>query len=555
MKTTEEIISMPRVAYSLIRWSDGPQGEGHSKKRQEGFAPRWCQAHEVRLDDSMSMVLDGESAFRGHHRRPGKRKVRALADFLESIRVGKVAKGSILIIENLDRLSREDIDEAWEFFRSILKAGVDVVTESPERHYTKESLKDLFSILEVKFIMYRAHDESLQKSRRLRKVWQDKKEQARSRRTPQSARCPAWLELKNGEYRIIAEREAVIRRMIDFSLKDNYGARRIASILTQEKVPCFGWSGEWTCSYVHIILTSPGLYGVYEPTELNFETGATRKTGEQVAGYYPPIATEEEWIALQHARKMRKRSSGRPDGSERNLFTGMLYDADSRERMHLKVNGPCVYLAVYRGPKKISTPYYPLRDLIIRTLDRLKAEDVLPPSDEGASKLQRLSDLTREVHALTDRLAVLESQQNDPETDPDLLKSVQRGIVEVARRRRERAKQLRELEEQVDTNQTKSLGACQSALEYLDTPERRRMARNRIRQLVHSIYVYIQRLNRKKSIVHVQMYLVGGRRLYRQLIPADLPFGVSVWQLGDCDFRAGNVGDAASAPQPSHVIG
>ena len=125
-------MEMPKVGYSLVRWSDPTQRKGHSQERQDDFATRWCQSHSIRLDDSMHMILDGQSAFRGHHRQHSTKKLRPLADFLEAIRTGRITKGSILILENIDRLSREEIDEAWELFRSILKADVDVVTETPE---------------------------------------------------------------------------------------------------------------------------------------------------------------------------------------------------------------------------------------------------------------------------------------------------------------------------------------------------------------------------------------------------------------------------------------
>ncbi|EGJ88532.1 hypothetical protein SF434370_1370 [Shigella flexneri 4343-70] len=70
----------------------------------------------------MSFKDLGKSAFSGKHLKGG------LGDFLTAIEKGLVKAGDTLLIESLDRLSRQDIDIASELLRRILRAGVDVVT-------------------------------------------------------------------------------------------------------------------------------------------------------------------------------------------------------------------------------------------------------------------------------------------------------------------------------------------------------------------------------------------------------------------------------------------
>jgi DNA invertase Pin-like site-specific DNA recombinase len=568
---------MPQVAYSLIRYSDPQQRQGHSKERQEGFAERWCAANNARLDTDLSMLLDGQSAFRGKHRKQGKRDraVRPLAQFLDDIKTGRVAPGSILIMEHIDRLSREEIDEAYEFFRSILRAGVDVVTERPERRYTKKDLNNFAVVLEVKFAMYLAHEESVKKSERIGRAWAAKKHLAEEQKAPVSISCPAWIEVvgPDGEpakgrgrvrasdahrfkYRLVPDRAALVRRMVDMALGEGLGANRIAHALKDEGTPCFGRKGRWTPNYVGGILKSPALYGAYQRRGVDVE-GNVRPQGDPVPGFYPAVASYEEWLALQGASKRRQRTSGRPGDGEANLFTGILYEAISRERcsvgtFRIRTKG-LVYK--YLRPWQHDTrggmvPYVPLENGIVRALIQLKPEDVLPPGEEAGEALRRINDLSNEVMGLGERIATLEAQQNDPSTDPDLLPSVQAGIVACRRRQREKAKELRALEEEASTSRTKSLGACQSALSLLDTPERRRIGKARIRQLVDSIWIVVQAINTKTKIVHVQIYLRGGRRVPCVVLPLrPLPPGTRAWQLRGCDFRAGDVGDAARRPR------
>jgi DNA invertase Pin-like site-specific DNA recombinase len=599
-----EALAMPQVAYSLIRYSDPQQRQGHSKERQEGFAERWCAANNARLDTDLSMLLDGQSAFRGKHRKRTGCGVKPLAQFLDDIKTGRVAPGSILIMERIDRLSREEIDEAYEFFRSILRAGVDVVTERPERRYTKKDLNNFAVVLEVKFAMYLAHEESAKKSERIGAAWAAKKLQAEKRKAPVSISCPAWIELVglDGEpvkvlgpdgkpvnrgrvrlsdadrykYRVVPDRAAVVRRMIDLTLDEELGADRIAHILNDEGTPCFGRGpnkkgrdgkdrdkkARWTPNYVRGILKSPALYGAYQRRGVDAE-GNVRLQGEPIPEFYPPVIGYEKWLALQKVIKANFRACGRPGDGEANLFTGIITEAISRERcsvatFRIKAKGLVYkYLRPFQYDKRGGMiPYENLEHGIVRALSELKPEDVLAPGEEADAQLRRINDLSKEVEALAERVAYFEAKQQDPATDPDLLPSVEAGIIDCKRRHREKVKALRALEEEASTSRTKTLGACQSALSLLDTPERRRVGKARIRQLVESIWIVCQTINTKTKIVHVQIYLRGGRRVYWQVSPLrQLPEGTRVWQLGRCDFRAGDVGDAARRPRKAKLVG
>ncbi len=576
-----ESLAMPQVAYSLIRYSDPQQRQGHSKERQEGFAERWCAANNARLDTDLSMLLDGQSAFRGKHRKRTGSGIKPLAQFLDDIKTGRVSAGSILILEHIDRLSREEIDEAWEFFRSILRAGVDVVTERPERRYTKKSLNNFAVVLELKFAMYLAHEESVKKSERIGRAWAAKKRQAEEQKAPISTSCPAWIEVvgPDGEaakgrgrvrasdahryhYRLVPDRAAVVRRMVDLAIGQGLGANRIAHVLKDGGTACFGRKGRWTPNYVREILKSPALYGAYQRRGVDAE-GNVRRQGEPVPGFYPAVSSYEEWLALQAAIKRRFRASGRPGDGEANLFTGIIYEAISRERcsvgtFRIKTKG-LVYK--YLRPWQHNTrggmiPYEPLEAGIVRAIIQLKSEDVLPPGQEADVQLRRINDLSNELMALADRIAYFEAKQTDPATNPDFLPSAEAGINDCRRRHREKAKELRALEEEASTSRTKTLGACQSALSLLDTPERRRVGKARIRQLVESIWIVVQAINTKVKIVHVQICLRGGRPVYLQVYPSrPLPAGTRVWQIGGCDFRAGDVGDAARRPRKPKLVG
>ncbi len=160
-----------RRAISYIRFSSERQLKGDSVRRQSKLVTDWLDKNpEFYLDSSLSFKDLGKSAFSGKHLKGG------LGDFLTAIEKGLVKAGDTLLIESLDRLSRQDIDIASELLRRILRAGVDVVTLSDGEHYTRESLKDPLALIKSILIMQRAHEESLRKSERVQAAWNRKKE-------------------------------------------------------------------------------------------------------------------------------------------------------------------------------------------------------------------------------------------------------------------------------------------------------------------------------------------------------------------------------------------
>src|SRR5262245_17290487 len=120
---------MPPLAYSYLRFSSPQQAAGDSIRRQTQATRDWCDRNKVPLDESLTLRDEGVSAFRGKHRE--NPDVHGLATFLAAVKTGRVPRGSFLVVENLDRLSRESIVPAVNLFTGILLAGIKVVQLQP----------------------------------------------------------------------------------------------------------------------------------------------------------------------------------------------------------------------------------------------------------------------------------------------------------------------------------------------------------------------------------------------------------------------------------------
>ncbi len=122
-------------AYSYIRFSTPEQARGDSLDRQKDKAAKWALDHGLELDTELKMTDAGVSAHRGKNARTG-----ALAGFVTAVEKGYVPEGSYLLVENIDRLTRDDMSEAITLFMRIINAGVTVVTLTNNNAYSKESV-------------------------------------------------------------------------------------------------------------------------------------------------------------------------------------------------------------------------------------------------------------------------------------------------------------------------------------------------------------------------------------------------------------------------------
>jgi len=154
-------------AYSYVRFSTPEQCKGDSLRRQTELSERYAVEHGLVLDSSLRLQDLGVSAYSGEHRSDKS----SLGQFLKLVEGGKIEKGSVLLVENFDRLSRQEITKALQQFLDIINKGIKIVTLIDNREYTEETVNANVGELIVSLtIMARAHEESAIKSRRLTEV-------------------------------------------------------------------------------------------------------------------------------------------------------------------------------------------------------------------------------------------------------------------------------------------------------------------------------------------------------------------------------------------------
>jgi DNA invertase Pin-like site-specific DNA recombinase len=330
------------AAYSYIRWSTDVQKLGDSERRQLEKSREYAQEHNLELIEEMSD--SGISAFRGKNVAEGK-----LASFLKAIRDKKIKKGSYLLVENFDRLSRQDPLTAFGIFAEIVKAGIVIVTLHDEKQYGNGNESDLGSLIVSLVSMSRSHEESVVKSTRIASAWSNKRKNGNA--APLTARCPLWLTLPKIDpnnktnaprhFTVNKARAAVVKRIFQ-DCAAGIGIHIIMNRLNSSKTPTFSGQGGWAKSSIGKILHNRAVLGEFQPCR---RVGNKRiPEGEPIPNYYPAIISPDLFYKAEQSlnqRFLREGGKGKPIGGRRsnNLFGGIMRCAYCNHPMHYQDKG------------------------------------------------------------------------------------------------------------------------------------------------------------------------------------------------------------------------
>ena len=394
-------------AFSYLRFSTPEQIKGDSFRRQTEAAQAYAERDGLDLDDELTFRDLGVSAFRGTNFIEG-----ALGQFIAAVDDGRIPKGSYLLVENLDRLSRDSIRTARDRFEAILDKGINIVTLTNGKTYSAEGY-DLTDMLLTLLDMSRAHEESALKSKRLREAWSNKKQRAATEGHKLTSECPGWLKLNGQEFEVIEDRAAVVRRIFRMAL-DGHGKASIALTLNKERIPTFGSADAWSAAYIRLVLRNPAVIGRYQPMKKMFDpqTGKRRREqdGAPIEGYFPAIIETTDFYRIQRAPVGVSGRKGRPIA---NIFAGLVHCGKCGGSMAYVNKGPGrhgQYLACDNARRKhtciaLSVRYHSITNAIMSSLEagELDVRNLL-----GNGRVDRKRELVHRVEAIDGQIDELE---------------------------------------------------------------------------------------------------------------------------------------------------
>lgn len=440
---------MKRRAISYLRMSTDRQLDGHSLARQTQATKAYCEANNLDLVEELEDI--GVSGYSGANSTKGQ-----LGVFFQALRNGEVEPNTILIVESLDRLSRQDPLTAMSQFSEMLSYGVELHTLFDKQVYSKESVGANAGQLFLSIgAMVRAFEESETKSKRLKAVWASKKKDQTQIVTSQ---VPFWIKVNkntNGKaisFELRPDEAHCIRTIFDLSINQNLGSQAITSYLNsnkdrfpRHKASSRNKDNGWSESYIKSVFNNPAVYGVYQPHKR--VNGKRVPDGEPFNNYYPTVISEEEFLLNKSRIAQRKiKGGGRKSVNFNNLFRGLLYCRSCGSKISFKDNvankGGSILrcdLAKQRRANCNSLPirYQPFEDLFFMAFQDVDFVTAISSNDfkgkERALELQitkieeELSRTKKQLDVLVEEL----SQPDQPQRVKEILRTKLNDLSEV----------------------------------------------------------------------------------------------------------------------------
>lgn len=325
------------TAYAYSRYSSAAQSEGDSLRRQLKASFDFAEKHGLDLDTTLQDL--GVSGYSGLNRIKG-----ALGSFIRRVESGQIAHGSYLLVDSLDRFSRESETQVLNMLTGLTLKGIKVVNVA-EGHIL-DADADASDFIRVVIHASRSRKESEEKSRKVRLARAEERRLAREHKTPATPIAPHWLKLvDDGKGRKVwqkqPDRVEVIERI--FAMKEaGLGNAFICKTLNAEGVKTpkpprkkagkpQGTSGKWFNTTVGDIVSSRTVLGEYQPWTTH-PLGISRPKdepkrvpdGPAIVGFYPPIIEEAQFNRVQALVEARKNPNARPAAKAfRNLLIGL----------------------------------------------------------------------------------------------------------------------------------------------------------------------------------------------------------------------------------------
>jgi DNA invertase Pin-like site-specific DNA recombinase len=507
-----------KIAYSYIRFSTPEQLKGDSKRRQMALSKSWCELNKFTLDESLHLFDQGVSAFKGKNATQGK-----LGAFIKAVEAGQVKKGSVLLIESLDRLSRNQVPQALQLFLNILNLGIVIVTLNPEERFDLKTLNEIQLIVAI-ITLSRAHGESALKSSRVGDAWKTKRENIGQ--TKLTARCPTWLTLSEDRTHFLQKPESVatVKRIFRMSA-DGMGIGAIVKRLHADDVKPIGTANCWHRSSITKLLNNRSVLGEFTPRHGRGGTSMKHRpqAGDMIPDYYPSIITETDFYKVQAAIKARTIQRGPMGKRVANLFTGLLHDALDGSTMEIvnkgkRSNGRKLVSSAARrgekGAKYVSFPYNDFELAVLSFLKEIKPADILPNQPQADTLRDQLEGTIGKLASIKSKIKKMKAKLTALD-DSDMFDSLMDVFTDLEKQKRDTAGKLEQLKLELHHSTEPTIADTQEIIEMLDSAkgdeltELRIRLKARIRSLVSEIWV-VPLANGKHRIALTQVFFQQG---------------------------------------------
>ena len=313
-KSVDEVA---RIGFSYERVSTKSQVDGVGLGRQhDAFVP-FCQRHGL-VANADPIRDEGLSAFHGTHKSKG-----ALGAFIQARRDDLIPAGSVLVVEEWDRFSRQTTSVSERMLRELwdLDLALGIVTQDVIVTEDKYNQDVGLSVM-LKCLQKESNAESSKKSRRIKHVWQERRDlfQNEGQKFLSLSDAPKWLAIGENDF-VPGPLAETIKLIFELGARQGMSSVQIAEELNRRGLST-ATGGTWGNANVCKVLRNDQVMG-------------HKCWGDGIIsqGYYPVIVDAKtvelarENVRRRYSAPARGRTTRKNGelGPCRNIFKGLTY--------------------------------------------------------------------------------------------------------------------------------------------------------------------------------------------------------------------------------------
>ncbi|CAJ1921981.1 hypothetical protein GIS01_08880 [Aeromonas veronii] len=280
-------------AWLYARFSSTQQQDGDSINRQVNAAQQWCSTNGVELQQTSFRDL-AVSGWKSIKRPMFEQLIKAMAE-------GKIPRGSYVLFESTDRLSRRGWWHTQQLIRTITCVhDCKLVILDKGQVYTKENVNDVGQNIILMVSADMAEKESQRKSDLVSAAYKSKRQDG------DVSRWPFWID-KTDKGFVPNENAETIRLIIELRLK-GVGALGIAAELNRRGIKS-ARGGSWGHTSIRVVLSNSALFGTKDfysmKTITQFDEHgeeirvADNQLVQSMPDVFPPICDFTTWQQVQ----------------------------------------------------------------------------------------------------------------------------------------------------------------------------------------------------------------------------------------------------------------
>lgn len=326
-----------KKCYLYLRVSSERQVQGDGLDRQESMLIKYFNdnAEAQDFDPEYELIIDkGLSAFKAEH----LHDTAGLGRFFAQVREGLIEKGSVLLVESLDRFSRENPFKCVQYLSELDRSQIELIDVSKNLPIGRKYSNSLsFAMM----VAERAYEESKIKSERISKGWNSRRLKSKENGHYMIKNCPPWISVIDDKY-VLNEKYTIVREIFDLYLS-GIRSYSIAIKLNEEQkyISNTKWDGTKICR----ILRNERCKGNYTTnrTLRNFDDDSVTKTTE-IIKIYPPIVSEEEFAEVKRRLDNHNYLGRVKNEKKKTVFNGLLKCFLCGEAMTVSTTNGYTYL-------------------------------------------------------------------------------------------------------------------------------------------------------------------------------------------------------------------